>query len=232
MNTIDWSRIDTVLLDMDGTVLDLAFDNFFWLQHVPRRWGEGKGLTPQQALQELMPHFTSLRGELKWYCLDHWSELLKLDVAALKHECREKIQFLPGAQLFLNKVRALGLRLLLVTNAHPDALKLKTEQVPLADYFEVLASSHHWGKPKEDAAFWPVFAADHDIQRERALFIDDSEAVLAGALAGGLGQVCGILAPDTTTPARKPYGDWPHVHGLAELVPAMPEPACLAFTRT
>ena len=26
---ISWDQVDTVLVDMDGTLLDLAFDNFF-----------------------------------------------------------------------------------------------------------------------------------------------------------------------------------------------------------
>ena len=32
---IDWDSIDTVLLDMDGTLLDLHFDNYFWTEHLP-----------------------------------------------------------------------------------------------------------------------------------------------------------------------------------------------------
>ena len=31
----DWSRIDHVLLDLDGTLLDLDFDNHFWQTLVP-----------------------------------------------------------------------------------------------------------------------------------------------------------------------------------------------------
>ncbi|HBT55971.1 MAG TPA: haloacid dehalogenase, partial [Pseudomonas sp.] len=32
---LNWNAIDTVLLDMDGTLLDLHFDNHFWLEHMP-----------------------------------------------------------------------------------------------------------------------------------------------------------------------------------------------------
>ncbi|MDH3916294.1 MAG: haloacid dehalogenase, partial [Chromatiales bacterium] len=35
----DWSTVDTVLLDMDGTLLDLRFDNYFWQELVPSRYG-------------------------------------------------------------------------------------------------------------------------------------------------------------------------------------------------
>ena len=30
LETVDWTEVDHVLLDMDGTLLDLAFDNDFW----------------------------------------------------------------------------------------------------------------------------------------------------------------------------------------------------------
>ncbi|HNG60363.1 MAG TPA: haloacid dehalogenase, partial [Cellvibrionaceae bacterium] len=33
---IPWQAIDTLLLDMDGTLLDLHYDNYFWLEYLPR----------------------------------------------------------------------------------------------------------------------------------------------------------------------------------------------------
>lgn len=41
---IDWQAVDTVLLDMDGTLLDLAFDNYFWQKLVPETYGEQQGI--------------------------------------------------------------------------------------------------------------------------------------------------------------------------------------------
>jgi HAD superfamily hydrolase (TIGR01509 family) len=217
--TLDWTRIDTVLLDMDGTVLDLAYDSYFWLQHLPRHWGASRNLDAQAALAALMPHFTAHRGDLRWYCLDHWSALLGFDVAALKQECCERICILPGAEDFLRHIQASGRRLLLVTNAHPDSLALKLEQCAIEQYFEVTMSSHELGMAKENADFWPRFAQVYGVDLQRSLFVDDSQAVLRGALAGGLGQVCGILAPDSTTPDQAPFGDWAHTRALADLLP-------------
>ena len=37
---INWKNIDTVLLDMDGTLLDLHFDNHFWQTFVPLRYAQ------------------------------------------------------------------------------------------------------------------------------------------------------------------------------------------------
>ena len=220
---LDWSRIDTVLLDMDGTVLDLAFDNFFWLRHLPARWGASRGLDAEAALQALMPHFIEHRGHLRWYCLDHWSEILGFNVAEEKRACRERIAPLPGSEAFLGAVRDSGRRLLLVTNAHPAALDIKLAEVPLQSYFEAMVSSHELGLPKENAEFWPAFAHRYAVDLTRSLFVDDSESVLRGAQAGGVGQVCGILAPDSTTPARTPFGDWPHVMGLKDLRISSPD---------
>ena len=97
----DWDRIETVCLDMDGTVLDQRFDNLFWLEALPQRWAAERGLTADQGVAELVRRFAARRGTLEWYCIDHWSEELDFDIAALKLELREHIRYLPGALEFL-----------------------------------------------------------------------------------------------------------------------------------
>ena len=46
---LNWSDIHTVLLDMDGTLLDLHFDNHFWLEHFPARYSEQHGIIVEEA---------------------------------------------------------------------------------------------------------------------------------------------------------------------------------------
>ena len=47
---IAWQDVDTVLLDMDGTLLDLAFDNYFWQKLVPETWGAKNGVTGSDGI--------------------------------------------------------------------------------------------------------------------------------------------------------------------------------------
>ena len=124
----DWCRIDVVCLDMDGTVLDLHFDNLFWLEVLPRRWGAARGLDYDAAMAQLQPRFEAKRGTLDWYCVDHWSDELGLDIPALKRELRNEIRYLDGAADFLDLLRGLGKRVLLTTNAHPLSLQVKDSQ--------------------------------------------------------------------------------------------------------
>ncbi len=201
--TLDWTAIDTVLLDMDGTLLDLRFDNYFWQDLVPRKFGEARGLTLAAAQAELVPRFAEHHGRLQWYCTDHWSRELELDIAALKRAAREHIGWLPGAQQFLRALRQRSKRLLLVTNAHRDSLAIKHEQTGLGEYFDALVSSHQYGHPKEHASFWQALQREHAFVRERTLFIDDSLPVLRAARAYGIAHLIAVTHPDSTQSVRE-----------------------------
>lgn len=215
---VDWSRVDTVLLDMDGTVLDLNFDNRFWCEHLPRHYAEARNIGLDSALAYLGPLFMSWRGKLEWYCVDHWSRELGLDVAALKTRYADLIALLPGVEDFLLAVRRSGRRLWLVTNAHPASLELKMATTRLGPAFDLILSSHTLGYPKEDARFWPVLVGRHPFDPARALMVDDSPPVLAAAREFGVGQVCAITRPDTNQPQRE-VRDFPSAYGLAEIKP-------------
>jgi len=215
----DWDAIRTVCLDMDGTVLDLRFDNLFWLDALPRRWGERHGVPVEQAITQLRSRFDARRGTLEWYCVDHWSAELDFDIAALKFEMREHIRYLPGALEFLDAVRGLGKRLLLTTNAHPISLGVKNRVTGLERHFDELVSSHEFGVPKEQARFWTLLARSHGVDPASTLFVDDSAAVLEAARQAGVAQVYQVLLPDSTQPLRAPLPGFAGIRGLGDLVP-------------
>jgi putative hydrolase of the HAD superfamily len=215
----DWDAVGTLCLDMDGTVLDLHFDNLFWLDALPRRWAERHGVPVEQAIPQLHARFDAKRGTLDWYCIDHWSDELDFDIAALKAEMREHIRYLPGALEFLDAVRARGKRLLLTTNAHPISLGVKNRVTGLDRHFDELVSSHEFGIPKEQAEFWSRLAQSHGVVPAETLFVDDSAAVLEAAREAGVRQVYQVLVPDSTQPPRAALPGYAAIRGLGELAP-------------
>lgn len=221
MTSLNWSEIDTVLLDMDGTVLDLSFDNHFWLHTVPERYAQARGLDMATAQAELAPQFEYWRGQLQWYCLDHWRGITELDLKAMKQELAEQIRPLPGAVDFLQRLRAAGKQVWLVTNAHRDALDVKLAATGIAPHFHQIISSHDFGHPKESPDFWAALQDAFSFNAGRSLFVDDSEAVLAAARAYGIARVLAISHPDSTAPPRA-LTDYESVPGLASLSAGIP----------
>lgn len=196
-----WQTIETVLLDMDGTLLDLHFDNHFWMEHVPQAYAKYHGITVEQTLEKLMPQFVALKGTLNWYCLDHWTELTGLPIAALKRETQHKITFRSHAKAFLQALQKAGKRTLIVTNAHRDSVQLKMECTGLDRLVDGVISSHDYGYPKEHNEFWQQLSDQESVDVSRALFVDDSEPVLIAAEQFGVAHILRILAPDSQQPA-------------------------------
>lgn len=215
-SAINWRNIDTLLVDMDGTVLDLAFDNFFWAELLPQMLARQRGISVAAARERMREYTSSVLGSLKWYCIDHWSSQLELDIAAIKHAMRHRISYLPGALEFLQHTRAVPLRILIVTNAHPQTLAIKLRQTHLDRHVDGVFSSHEFGHPKESASFWQRFAAAQQLERKRAVLVDDSAPVLAAAEDYGLAGTVTITRPDSGLPERAP-GNGPAVSALADL---------------
>ncbi len=199
-SALPWSCIDTVLLDMDGTLLDLRFDNHFWLEHLPDHYARQQGLSPAAARQQLHERFERKKGQLDWYCLDYWSHELGLPIQALKREIAHLIAPRPGALDFLASLRRCGKRVILITNAHPDSLALKLERIDLAPWFEQLISAHSYGYPKEHPAFWQCLQQTLQFIPGNSLFIDDSPGILRSARQAGIGWLRAVARPDSGQP--------------------------------
>jgi len=213
---VDWTAIDTVFVDMDGTLLDLNFDTFFWREAVPQRYALLHGLTVSAAQQSLAPRFEAKIGTLEWYCLDHWARDLGLDLKTLKHEHRERIRFLPGAREFLASVRARRKRLVVVTNAHRDTFAVKAAHTGIDRLVDSVVCSHDFAAPKESAAFWRALEAHEPFDASRTLMIEDSLTVLAAARAYGLTHVIAIRRPDSQLPPRA-IEEFAAIDGVFEL---------------
>jgi putative hydrolase of the HAD superfamily len=215
---IDWSQIEQVFLDMDGTLLDLHFDNYFWLEHVPRRYAEARGVSLPAAKRELTSRYRDIEGTLQWYCLDHWSRELGLDIALLKQEVDHLIAVHPHVIDFLHALRLAGKRIVLVTNAHQKSLGLKLDRTRLGGQLDAVVCAHDLRYPKEDPVFWQRLHQVQPFDPGRTLFVDDSAPVLAAARDYGIRWLLRVLRPDTQGPVRE-AGGFPAIHDFSEIMP-------------
>jgi putative hydrolase of the HAD superfamily len=229
---LDWDQIDTVLLDLDGTLLDLGFDNDFWLDFIPTVYAASQALTVEQAKAVLTPRFRACEGTMNWYCIDYWSRELGLNIEALKRTQAARIGWLPGAEDFLKRLRDLGKRLVLLTNSHPQVLKLKDEQTGVTRYLDVAISSHVFKVPKESEHFWTAVREVEPFDSQRSLFVDDSPPVLRAAQAAGIKWIRGVRRSSAARggqgrPARdyapdRDFGSIQAVDSVSDLDPGLP----------
>jgi len=214
---LDWQEIDTVLLDMDGTLLDLHYDTHFWLTHLPRRYAEIRGIPLAEAETQLNEQIHSRRGTLEWYCLNFWSQELGMDVAALYRETAERIALRPQTEAFLGGLRKLNKKSLLVTNAHPDGLGHKLEITGIDRWLDGIISSHDLGHAKESGLFWHALQERQPFDPGRTLFVDDNQSVLAAARNYGIAHLLCIRQPDSRGPLRD-ITDFPAIHQFDEIM--------------
>ncbi len=200
---IDWQNINTVFLDMDGTLLDLHFDNHFWLEHMPRRYAEKHSITLEKAREYLSNNYKSHEGSLKWYCLDHWQETLQMDIVSLKHEVANRIAIRANVIEFLDYLRDMGKRVVLLTNAHQKTVKLKFGYVEIEQYFDRIITAHDVGLAKEQAGFWQALQKMEDVEKTHSLFIDDNLDVLNTAKDYGIENLLAIALPDSQQPVKE-----------------------------
>ena len=199
---VPWHKINSVFLDMDGTLLDLHFDNHFWRELVPTRYAEQNDIPLEEAESYLFDRFKLKEGTMDWYCVEYWSQELDLDIAGLKQEIDHLIAVHNHVTEFLQRTRDAGKRIVLVTNAHAKSLDLKMRVTGLANAFDALICAHDIGYPKEDQRFWSLLGKHEAFEPEKTLFIDDSVSVLRAAREFGIGHILGVRKPDSKSPSR------------------------------
>ncbi|AAR35072.1 MULTISPECIES: GMP/IMP nucleotidase [Geobacter] len=216
---LDWNGIDTVLLDMDGTLLDRHFDDHFWLEHVPKRYAAQNGIPLDEAKKLLYALFRSQERTLNWTDLDYWSERLGLDIPVLKQEIDHLIAVHPGVVEFLVFLRRHGKQAWLVTNAHGKTLSLKMRKTRLGPYFTGIISAHDLGLPKEDVRFWEKLQERVPYEPSRTLLGEDSETNLGTAEEYGIAHLIYVSRySSTVTPTASDR--YASIHYFTQLIPA------------
>ncbi len=215
---LNWSQIDTVLLDMDGTLLDLHFDNHFWLELIPKKLAIQKGISFSQAQTELFNKYQQVEGQIQWYCLDYWQKELSLPISELKQEIKHLIALREDVPEFLKALKTAGKKLILLTNAHPDSLSLKIERTQIDTYLDELISTHEFGVSKEHQDLWYQLQNRLNFKNQKTLFIDDSTKILSAAQEFGIKHLLAVANPDSQKSINK-ITQFPAITDFRTLLP-------------
>jgi 5'-nucleotidase len=198
---VNWDRIDDVLVDMDGTLLDRHFDNFFFEEELPRRYAAKQGLSFDASRERLMGMYRSVEGELAWTDLDYWTGRVGIDVVGMHQELQHMIGFLPGAEAFLQAVRAKGKRIIVLTNAHRTGVAVKSAKTGLNRYVDRIVDAFEVGYLKMRPEYWPACERLVRFDRHRSLFVDDDESCLAAAKQYGIETIIHSAKSSSQLPA-------------------------------
>ena len=218
---LDWDSIDTVLLDMDGTLLDLHFDYYFWTQHLPEKYNQIQSGDIQQTTLYIANRLAEKQGQLEWYCTDYWSEQFGLTIIKAQADVKHLIQERPQVIEFLESLGKHRKNRVLITNSDRPSIELKFANSAIEPLLDKVISSHDYRAAKEDQQFWYELQKNLDFDPATTLFIDDSESVLNAAHQFGVKHLLSIKQPISTQP-REDISQFPMIDDFMSLIGDQP----------
>ena len=192
-----WDVIETFFLDMDGTLLDLAYDNYFWHEHIPNLYSKKVKTTFTEAKIIFEGMYMEKKGTIEWYSINYWSDILNINLKSEILNTKDKISVLPNAIEFLKTLKKNQINTVLITNCPREMLNIKITQTKLWGYFNKIISSHDYGYAKETENFWNILNKNIIYNKEKTFFIDDNENVLKFAEKNGIKNLISINYPDS-----------------------------------
>lgn len=207
-----------MLLDMDGTLLDKYFDDFFWQHLLPEKYAEKNEITFGMAKKILFKKYKKHEATLNWTDIDFWSREVDIDIPALKEQINHLIEVHPHVEDFLVMLKRHNKHLYLVTNAHYKVLDMKLKKTKLGKYFDAAITSFEIGYPKEDLTFWKKIQKQIRFEKNRTLLIDDTAAVLQTARRFGIRYIVLKSLPSSKSAPQELSSDFPTIKDYRELM--------------
>ncbi|XOV83959.1 MAG: HAD-IA family hydrolase [bacterium] len=216
----DWDNTDCVFLDMDGTLLDLKYDNRVWNELVPQAYARHRGMPIADAKADLLAHMRDIHGTIEYYSFEYWSAFTGVDLIAEHHEAVDLLSYRPGALAFLRWLKDRPCLAVIATNAHRSSIAVKDHTIRITAEVDAVVSSQDYHAPKEADEFWRALLADYPYDPQRCIFVDDNIPVLNAAARNRIGSVYAIATPDSAQPTRTNLG-YPTFDHFADICPPL-----------
>jgi len=149
------AKIEVISFDLDGTLVDDRFVNSVWFEGIPRLYSAKKGLSFGDATKAVKREYDKVGKEkLEWYDLRHWMKKfgLNVDPQELLGNFKHTINTYPEVPRILDVLKRRGYRLIIVTNAYWEFVRLELKRTNMENYFEkVFSSTSDFGLVKKTA---------------------------------------------------------------------------------
>ena len=182
------------IFDMDGTLID---SNGIW-KDVDTAFLAKRGLSYTKEFYEGVAHtiFPLAAKFTKEFChLPESEEAIMaewMDMAGDLYGTSVPVK--PGVRAYLDKLRAAGERLIVVTSAVPVHCRTALTHLGLMPYFERIVFAQELHREKKDPALWRLAAETAGVSPEDCTLFDDSVEACRGAKAAGMRAV-GVYDP-------------------------------------
>ena len=179
--------IEFLLIDMDGVILDNAYDNDFWQNQIPEVIADNKGIAFDDAKRLAIQIFNYKKNTRDWYDVDYWSNMLSIDIEAQKRSEKSfsRISLYDGVidtlSVLKNKTKTI-----LITNAHRKTLNIKLEKYNLTPYFDEMVCAHELNYVKEDIQLWYMLRSKYRLDYEKTLLVEDTINNINVGLSAGI----------------------------------------------
>lgn len=183
---IDWAKIDTVLLDMDGTLIDQYHEDIFWDKKVPAEYAKKHNIPIKEAYKILHNMYREKEGTMEWGNLDFWEKKLGMDLWKIRYSMTHMIKMHPHTMRFLKFLKKQKKRVHLVTSAYPRDMNLKINIIGIANYFDSIHSETEVNVSKNEKAFWIRLNKIIKFDKKRTLLAENNKKVLMSAQAFGI----------------------------------------------
>ena len=181
-----------ILSDLDGVILDLAYDIKFWELWLPEQVANQTNKSIEETKAEIKAEIDIQRGTLNFYDLNYWDDLLNVDCMQIFKEKTERCSYLGGSYEALQRLSTLKNPKYILTNGDPRIQEYKAETQNFLEFFDSIFYSMHVGYPKESKEFWALARHNLNLDFEDTIFIDDDLKVVTAAANAGIKQVAWI----------------------------------------